>query len=157
MSGEATLIGIMLVDSLLDTARPFRFVYDLDDLGIHSVEYRSLEARRSAAEAAAAAEAEALALAAAEELAEPDVESETLVDRAVLTEDPPEAPSEPELEVLLAEEEEAPASDQGSDSVDVADAETGQEVEAAPDFVLTEDESLLERTLAGVSLSLIHI
>ncbi len=149
VSGEATLIGIMLVDSLLDTARPFRFVYDLDDLGIHSVEYRSLEARRSAAEAAAAAEAEALVLAAAEELAEPDVEPETLVDRAVLTEDPPEVPSERELEVLLPEE--APASDQGSDSVDVADAETGQEVEAAPDFVLTEDESLLERTLAGVS------
>ena len=54
VSGEATLIGIMLVDSLLDTARPFRFVYDLDDLGIHSVEYRSLEARRSAAEEAEA-------------------------------------------------------------------------------------------------------
>ena len=150
VSGEATLIGIMLVDSLLDTARPFRFVYDLDDLGIHSVEYRSLEARRSAAEAAAAEEAEALALAAAEELAEPDVESDALVDRAVLTEDPPEAPSETELEVLLPEEE-APASDQGSDSVVVADAEPGQEVEATPGFVLTEDESLLERTLAGVS------
>jgi len=150
VSGEATLIGIMLVDSLLDTARPFRFVYDLDDLGIHSVEYRSLEARRSAAEAAAAAEAEALALAEPQELVEPDVESKTLADRTGLSEDRPKIPSKEELEVPLTEEG-ASATDQGFDSVDVADAELGAEAIAVPEFVLTEDESLLQRTLAGVS------
>ena len=60
VSGEATMVGIMLVDGSVDPSRPFRFVYDLDELGdAQSVEYLSLEARRAAAEAEAVAAAEA--------------------------------------------------------------------------------------------------
>jgi len=34
VSGEATMIGIMLVEGGVDMARPFTFVYDLGDLGV---------------------------------------------------------------------------------------------------------------------------
>jgi Na+-translocating ferredoxin:NAD+ oxidoreductase RnfG subunit len=55
VAGEATMVGLILLDGSVDPARPFSFVYDLDDLGIHSVEYLSQEARRAMAEATATA------------------------------------------------------------------------------------------------------
>ena len=62
--GEATLVGIMLVDGTVDIARPFTFLYDLgEELGVHTVEYTTQDARVIMAEAEAAAEA---AIAAAE-------------------------------------------------------------------------------------------
>ncbi len=65
VSGEATMVGIILLGGEVDMARPVDFVYDLGDLGTHRIAYLSEEARVAAAEAAAAAER-----AAAEEAAE---------------------------------------------------------------------------------------
>ena len=60
VSGEATMVGIILVRHPLDILEPFTFVYDLGELGVHEVEYTTQEARiltaERAAEAAAAEE-----------------------------------------------------------------------------------------------------
>lgn len=69
VAGEATLVGFMLVGGDLDIAEPFVFVYDLDELGVHTVEYESRQTRlaRVEAEAARRAAAEEVEPVAAEE------------------------------------------------------------------------------------------
>ncbi|MDE3006112.1 MAG: 4Fe-4S binding protein [Gemmatimonadota bacterium] len=145
VSGEATMVGIMLVDGSVDPSRPFRFVYDLGEFGVHTVEYLSLEARRAAAEA----EAEAAAARAAEEARVAEVAAEAVeanVDAAAVERPPSDSPAEPEDEPTARETPEAE-----SDSHEGADAVFEQEPSSAVDFVLTEDESLLDRTLSGAS------
>jgi ferredoxin/Na+-translocating ferredoxin:NAD+ oxidoreductase RnfG subunit len=58
VSGEATMIGVMLIKRTLDIRRPFTFIYDLGDLGVHTVEYTTQDARAVMAEATAAGNAE---------------------------------------------------------------------------------------------------
>lgn len=165
VSGEATMVGIMLVDSLLDSSRPFRFVYDLEDLGVHTVEYLSLEARRSAAEAAAIVEAEALAVAQSERVLALEAESAAVAGQRVIETSPPEVSgtteedspeaSDPEVaheeveEWLPAEDELGPLEETGPADAPVAVSD--QEVTPELGFSLTEEESLLERTLADTS------
>lgn len=55
VAGEATMIGLMLVDGTIDIAEPFAFVYDAGDFGVHTVEYLSRQARLARAEEAAGA------------------------------------------------------------------------------------------------------
>ena len=58
VSGEATTVGLMLLDGSIDVSRPFSFVYDLGDLGTYQLEYITQEARvLIAEEQAASAEA----------------------------------------------------------------------------------------------------
>ena len=157
VSGEATMVGIMLVDASVDPSRPFRFVYDLEAFGVHTVEYRSLEARRAAAEAEAIAAAEAAAATA-------------LAEAGPLETDVPDEPETPG-ETSFADSSETavsadPATGGGVEAItstrgaspesgippleDSASLET-REAPPSIDFVLTEDESLLDRTLAEAS------
>lgn len=151
VSGEATMVGIMLVDGSVDMSRPFTLIYDLGDLGTHNIEYVSQEARLLAAEEAS--------LVAAKERA--------AADRASAT------PSPDEVEVVEEATAEVVADAEVLDSVPraaagetgTADGEVGDgaavavipvtnlnDAQAADlDFVLTEDETLLQRTLAGTS------
>lgn len=163
VSGEATMVGIMLVDGTVDMSRPFTLIYDLGDLGTHSLEYVSQEARLLAAEeallAAAAAEAAAAEAAAAEERA--------AADRASETPGPDEVEVAEEATAVVAADAEVLDSVPGAAAGETgaADGEVGDGGAAAAipvtklndaqaadlDFVLTEDETLLERTLAGTS------
>ncbi|MDX1646545.1 MAG: 4Fe-4S binding protein [Longimicrobiales bacterium] len=54
VAGEATLVGLMLLNGPIDIARPFTFVYEAGDLGVERVEYVGREARLAEAEAARA-------------------------------------------------------------------------------------------------------
>lgn len=163
VSGEATMVGLMLVGSEVDMARPFTFRYDLGDLGTHTVEYVSQEARIAEAEARAAEE-QAAAEGAAAEAAE--------AERVAAAGGADEASSvggTPDSAVGGAGAE---GGDAGDGSADVgaldpsgADGDPGAgsggaigDETVAPDavgqeldFVLTEDESFLERTLSGTS------
>jgi ferredoxin len=137
VSGEATLVGLMLLDGSIDMSRPFTFVYDLGDLGTHVLEYVTREARQLMAEAAAALEADA----AAESVLEPESEVEVEV--------PPVEP-EPEPEVEVEPESEVEV------EVPSVEPEREPEILSIPDlqsldFAVTEDESLWERTLANTS------
>ena len=163
VSGEATMVGIMLVDSSVDPSRPFRFVYDLEEFGVHTVEYRSLEARRAAAEAEAESVATDSTLAA-------ETRSEEYAE-GVKSIDPPEdevpggeaarATSAPvpgeESAIAPGDEASPPVGEVSQPAGDVsqpageAPPPAAQDVPSSFDFVLTEDESLLDRTLAGVS------
>jgi polyferredoxin len=151
VSGEATMVGIMLVDGSVDMSRPFTLIYDLGDLGTHNIEYVSQEARLLAAEEAS--------LAAAKERTAADLASAT--------------PSPDEVEVVEEATAEVAADAQVLDSVpgaaagatgtsdgEVGDGEVAALIPATNlndaqatdlDFVLTEDETLLQRTLAGTS------
>jgi polyferredoxin len=148
----------------VDMSKPFTLVYDLGDLGTHSIEYVSQEARILAAEAAAfaAAEVAAAEVAAAEaEVAAAEAESDPVPEPPDLDEaaDDPDgaeataAGAEVDGEVVDAIPGAAPS------GADATPAEGGGEAvttvddaQAADlDFVLTEDETLLERTLAGTS------
>jgi ferredoxin/Na+-translocating ferredoxin:NAD+ oxidoreductase RnfG subunit len=146
VSGEATMVGLMLIDRAVDMSRPFTFVYDLGDLGVYTLEYVTQEARTLIAEAeteAAAQAAVATALAeaallaearrAAAEATEPDTSDSdtTPVETRPVEEPEPDGPT--------AEDEPAP-------EVSVAPT-VSQEF----DFVLTEDETLWARMLADTS------
>jgi ferredoxin len=181
VAGEATMVGLILVDGSIDTARPFTFVYDLGELGTHAVDYLSQEARRARAEAEAVA-ARAAEAAEREEAAEPaeaaepvevagavetagavgavgavgaaeTVEGEEAPEGVVEAEGGQPVPSAAAGGVDAARPDSGPAA-APTDLTEVAPPESraGQE-EPALDFVLTEDESLLERTLAGTSWS----
>jgi ferredoxin len=160
VSGEATMVGLMLVDSTVDPARPFTFVYDLEELGTHTVEYVSQEARLVMAEAAEAAQREA-AEAAAQREAEEAAAASTPVE-------PPESVASPAGTTAVAEPTglvDAEESDTVAGALATGTAENDEEAatgeplltqesadsEVDLDFVLTEDETLLERTLAGTS------
>lgn len=153
VAGEATMVGIMLVDSAVDVSRPFTFVYDLGALGVHALEYRSQEARRAIAEAEAAAQATAMATEAAplDEARAGEVEGGRVEPERVgagvepaVTDDEPGA-VEPEAAVASFTDG-AP----GGGSTAYAGGEPLEPL-ALPDFVLTQDETLLQRTLAGTS------
>lgn len=157
VSGEATMVGIMLVDASVDPSRPFRFVYDLEAFGVHSVEYLSLEARRAAAEAEAIAAAEAAAASASAEAGPLETgapnETETRGEDSLADSSEADALEDAAIRV----EVEGVTSTRGSSPEsgippleDAAPPETG-EAPSALDFVLTEDESLLDRTLAEAS------
>jgi len=144
VSGEATMVGLMLVDGTVDPARPFTFIYDLDDLGTHNVEYVSQEARRVMAEAAEMAQREAAE--AAEAAAQREAEAAAA---AIPVESPASETTAPETTTDAT----TPVVDEERDVVP-AEPEVTQEpadAELDLDFVLTEDETLLERTLAGTS------
>jgi transcriptional regulator of nitric oxide reductase/ferredoxin len=176
VSGEATMIGIMMVDSTVDMSRPATFTYDAGALGVHSVEYVSQEARRimaevEAAEAAAADEAAAEEEAAATETSaaatgdEPSggaTETAPAVDtEAAVRASPDSGASAPEMTVsedALPERsgEDSPGTDIDSEPTNTAAAEA--DVPQLPlDFAVTEDESLMERTLAGASWTRVGI
>ena len=150
VSGEATMVGVMLVDGSVDPSRPFRFVYDLDEFGVHTVEYLSLEARRAAAEAEAVAEAAAAAtLAQAAERAEVEDLAET--EEAEEAEEQQSA-DQPAEDALPSDEPVVATAD--ADAVDVPQPAVSatvpsEDTSSSLDFVLTEDETLLQRTLAG--------
>jgi ferredoxin len=167
VSGEATMVGIMLVDGSIDTSRPFEFVYDAGEFGVHTVEYVGQEARIVLAEAAAA-QAAATESAAATAAAAPVTRPEPQPDRAVAP--PVSDPSVAEAaggpagstssggapDPLPAEDvpEASGAAEPGGGvpgPLSAAPARDGEQAEAPLDFVLSEDESLLERTLAGAS------
>ena len=155
VSGEATMVGVMLVDGSVDPSRPFRFIYDLDELGVHAVEYLSLEARRAAAEAEAQAQVEAETAAAAAILAQAAerAEAEDLEE----PEEPETQPADQPAEDTLAGGLPSVATED-ADAVDVPQPAVSavvpiEDTSSSLDFVLTEDETLLQRTLAGASWS----
>jgi hypothetical protein len=140
VSGEATMIGLMLVDGTVDASRPFTFIYDLEELGVHTVEYVTQEARVVMAEVAAAA-----GDAAAQPTPDP-----TGVDTAAPTAAPDSDAPEP-----AAVAADSPA------AANPPDPAIAGPLDEAPglglDFIVSEDESLLERTLAGTSWSRVAI
>jgi ferredoxin len=166
VAGEATMVGLILLDGSVDAARPLTFVYDLGDLGIHTVEYLSQEARVALAEAAEPTEpsSERASLPSEGSVVEVDERPEVDVPAGAQAEGSPSADLElpmPEARAELeteaggvAEAVAAPepgvgaAREAGVEAVPSAD---GPGPELALDFVLTEDESLLERTLSGTS------
>lgn len=171
VAGEVTMVGLMLVRGEVDIREPFTFVYDLDELGVHEVEYTTQEARILIAEAeaaaaaereaaaaaereAAAAAAEAAAAAAANEAEGRDAGAVTAVDSIPTPESPIDATSS-ETEALSGTD-----SAGGEDEVGGATAASGtaSAVDSpAPldqlDFAVTEEESLLQRTLAETQWS----
>jgi hypothetical protein len=170
VAGEATMVGLLLLDGSVDPARPFSFIYDLDDLGIHSVEYLSQEARRAMAEATATAspiegsdeagaieDVEAAGSGEGVESGEGEAETEPAPDQ-------PGADADASAPAGVAEADESPGGVAAGEGPAASEAEgpaadeppviaDSSRLQAAPalDFVLTEDESLLERTLADTS------
>lgn len=151
VSGEATMVGVMLVGGDVDMSRPFSFVYDLGDLGEHRIDYLSEEARitmaeSAAAEAARVAAAEAAALAEAEAAAR---EAEAAVEEGEATAGAPVEAAGPGADGGAAD-----GAPDGADASDTTDAATdAATADPQLDFVLTEDESVMERMLAGTSWS----
>lgn len=144
VAGEATLVGLMLVGGEVDISAPFTFVYDLDDLGVHTIEYVSRQARMARAEARAAeaaAEEEAEAEAAGEEVSAPGVEvsAESTVAEGGAVDTTTEAAAPPETA--------APGDSLAGDAVLRADAESDIGVQ----LTVSVEETLLERTLSGTS------
>ncbi len=167
VAGEATLVGLMLLGGEVDISEPFTFVYDLDELGTHTVEYVSRQARlaRAEAEAAARAEAEAAArdqAAAADETraqaaegveeaapgapasSEP-ISSERAEPESAAAEPVSPGPTSP-TESGVAADSSAPERGVGADRSAPEAASP-----AADPFQVSEDETLLERTLASTS------
>lgn len=142
VAGEATLIGLMLLGAEIDISRPFSFVYDLGDLGTHSVEYVSRQATLARAEEeaarAAAAEAEARTV-------DADTEDAT----------PPPEPVAPPADPPAPSSDSAGAVEPVEDPDGPAGVVAPDEPRTPPDpdvrFDLSEDETLLERTLADTS------
>lgn len=159
VSGEATMVGIMLVDSAVNVARPFTFVYDLgDELGVHRVEYSTQEARVVlAADAAAPAtspDVTADDTAAATTEASAPEPAPALAEVAVVEDSAADVASEPVSDSTSnGGEPETPVSvGAGSDAVG---ASTSASVDAFQglDFALLDDETLLERVFADTSWS----
>jgi hypothetical protein len=145
VSGEATMIGLMLVDGTVDASRPFTFIYDLEELGVYTVEYVTQEARIVMAEVAAAA-----GDAAAQPTPDP-----TGVDTAAPTAAPDSAAPDSAAPDPAAVAADSPA------AANAPDPAIAAPLDEAPgpgfDFIVSEDESLLERTLAGTSWSRVAI
>jgi Na+-translocating ferredoxin:NAD+ oxidoreductase RnfG subunit len=167
VAGEATMVGIMLVDAAIDVSRPFTFIYDLGPLGVHDLEYRSQEARRLIAEAEAASSTAQVAEAvvrSAETAAEPvapdgagsgavrpdEVGDERVETERGAAEGPIPAAEEASTEGLVATTTSLPAGASGAEAPSSVGVDASESL-ALPDFVLTQDETLLERTLAGTS------
>lgn len=136
VSGEATMTGIMLLRRV-DLSRPITFIYDLDDLGVHTIEYVTQEARAVIAEAVAAEEA-AQAAAEAAEVAAARAAEEAAAEEAA-------------AEEAAAAESEAQSLGTASDSATDEDGLHADGVLKGLDFVVTEDETLWARTLADTS------
>ena len=141
VDGEATLIGIMMIDGTVDIVKPFSFLYDLGpELGSFSLEYTTQEARIVMAEdAAAAAEAEAEAAAARSAAAETATGEPGRLDE-------PESVEEA-VTPAVSLPPETPAAD--LPAVDARSASAGQ-IERL-DFTLVQEETLLERMLSSAS------
>lgn len=145
-SGEATLVGLMLLDGPLDVARPFSFVYDLGELGIETVEYVSRQARLAMAEAEAARRAE--------EGAEARRAEESGADSSEATGTPPpptvvEPPGEEaEATFRAADSAAAGAMARPADSAPPT-ATSGEQPDAPLDVVVVQEETVLERTMAS--------
>jgi Na+-translocating ferredoxin:NAD+ oxidoreductase RnfG subunit/ferredoxin len=160
---EATMAGLMLVDGSVDMSRPFTFSYDLDELGTYTVEYVSQEARLAIAEAAeesAALEAASVANAARSTTAAGEVDpgaspaAGTDTDEAA-TETGPDGTTAAETSTDGTETAEDIASPVEANVGEAGDGPASRD-SVVPDeldlqFVLTEDETLLERTLDGTS------
>lgn len=159
VSGEATMVGIILLGGEVDMARPVDFVYDLGELGSHRIEYLSEEARVAMAEAAAAAEREAAERAAAEAAALAAEEEEEAAAEA--GDDDPDGAGVDALTVAEnasgAEPDGTPEAERDSAAALAGAAPTtGVPADASAqepgfDFVLTEDETVLQRLLDGTS------
>ena len=146
--GEATLVGIMMIDDTVDIAKPFSFLYDLGpEFGSYSLEYTTQEARIVMVEDAAAAEA---AAAEAEEAAAQDAAAPAAVAGTATGEpgrlDEPE-PVEEAVTPAVSLPPETPAAD--SPAVDARSASAGQLEQL--DFTLIQEETLLERMLSSAS------
>jgi ferredoxin len=145
-------------------ARPFNFQYDLGELGTHTIEYVSQEARIAAAEERAAAElaaqeeaAEAAARAAANEAAKqisPDETDPATPDVAAAGTEVGAEPGEgaggiasSATDSLGAESGDSAATTEGELGGSELVAIDGQDL----DLVVAEDESFLQRTFAGTS------
>jgi hypothetical protein len=139
------MIGLMLVDGTVDASRPFTFIYDLEELGVYTVEYVTQEARIVMAEVAAAA-----GDAAAQPTPDP-----TGVDTAAPTAAPDSAAPDSAALDPAAVAADSPA------AANAPDPAIAAPLDEAPgpgfDFIVSEDESLLERTLAGTSWSRVAI
>lgn len=159
VSGEATMVGLMLVGSEVDMARPFTFHYDLGELGTHTVEYVSQEARIAEAEARAAAELAAAEAAAAEAeaaaaaaVAEGEADSIRAADAGEAGAGGEEGGGAEEASEGVRDAIEGPRTEDAQRPVATgADAREGAGSEL--DFVLTEDESFFDRLIAGTSWS----
>lgn len=185
VAGEATMVGVMMIRRELDIRRPFDFVYDIGEFGVHSVPYTTQDARIIMAEDAAAAAAAAQpvvtatpdpappATSTSDEAAGPDVTAADPVALPVVegAESPPTTPpSEPSTGVSVGTElpDGAPTAEEpaGEESVaaaaDIADSagtpfatptQQTPPFDAAGDFdfAISEDETLLERTIADTS------
>ena len=141
---EATMVGMMILDGPLDITRPFSLRYEAGDLGVHTAQYATTEARMAAAEAveqpvdARPARGEgAVAPARGEGGAAPDVAEETVGEE--------ELPAE-----AAAPDRAAPAT--AADAVAPAPPEAPAE-EGVDDstFSVASEETLLERTLSSTS------
>ena len=132
---EATMVGVMLVAGSVDMSRPFTFSYDLGELGVHAVEYVGQEAQVAEAEAAAAAAEEAAAAAAEEAAAAVDPNETTA--------------AETDVDGGPAADDAAGPDEAAGDRVRTSDLAVPEPLDLQ--FVLTEDETLLERTLDGTS------
>jgi len=138
VDGEATLIGIMMIDGTVDIVKPFSFLYDLGpELGSFSLEYTTQEARIVMAEDAAAAEAEAAAARAAA--------AETATGDPVRLDEPESVEEAVTPAVSLPPD--TPAAD--LPAVDARSASAGQFEQL--DFTLVQEETLLERMLSSAS------
>ncbi len=145
VAGEATLVGLMLVEGDLDIAQPFTFVYDLGELGVHEVRYVSRQARLARAEAEAARiAAEAASAAAARETTGAGDVGAAEVGRAAEVADSVEVEGDTAAAGAASEPN---AAERETPSAGAA-APTAA---PAPQFEVSEDETLLERTLASTS------
>jgi ferredoxin len=181
VSGEATMVGLMLVDGSVDVSRPFTFVYDLNELGVHTVEYVTQEARVVRAEEAAAEEAQAADAAAALDAAAGAAAEEA--ETAEATEEAVAAGAAAGVGDTALRRPPGGVGTDGRDAVDsaaaterAAEAGVRADSSSAPgtvddpigtpdraagrpdaaqdgslDFTVSEDESLFQRTLAGTS------
>lgn len=169
VAGEATLVGLMLVGGGVDISQPFTFVYDLDELGVHTVEYVSRQARLAAAEAEAAAAADvaeaatADASAALEDAAEAESEvstegeaagpdTATMGDAAAAAGTLPEAEAETvgSQPAATARPDEA-GGERGTGAGNEAQSAGQPRADSQDLFDVTSDETLLERTLNDTS------
>lgn len=146
-SGEATLVGLMLLDGPLDVARPFSFVYDLGELGIETVEYVSRQAGLAMAEAEAARRAEEAAEERRAEEAVADSSEATGAAQSPTVVEPPG--EEAETTFRAADSAATGAVARPADSAPPT-ATSDEQADLPLDFVVVEEETLLERTLASI-------
>ena len=155
VAGEATLVGLMLVGGGVDIAAPFTVVYDLDELGTQSVEYVSRQARlaRAEAEAARAAAARTAAAAVDSPVADPAAPPDSASgDSTAVEEASVEGPAAPTAGVPPDPESTTTGSESGVTSPRApSETETPAVEEPTLQLDVSEDESVLARTLAATS------